>query len=151
MDSHVRRRRELDTHRPVRKHVRLHQLGLDRAEARRLLAIPPGFDDYVDSLVDNGVKVQVQLLYGNPMYTSPAGKLPDAIMPEPGGFHNPDRSLYSVYWPPKTPDQIAAFVKYVQFVVGHFRGRIHYYALWNEQDIDYWNPRAQSGGVRALC
>jgi hypothetical protein len=109
-------------------------------QKRGVLAIPPGLDDYVDSLVDNGVKIQVQLLYGNPMYTSPAGKLPDAIAPEPGGFHNPDRSLYSVFWPPKTPEQIAAFVKYVQFVVGHFRGRIRYYALWNEQDIDYWNP-----------
>jgi hypothetical protein len=109
-------------------------------QKRGVYAIPPGLDDYVDSLVDNGVKVQVQLLYGNPMYTSPSGKLPDAITPEPGGFHNPDRSLYSVFWPPKTPDQIAAFLKYVQFVVGHFRGRIQYYALWNEQDIDYWNP-----------
>ena len=109
-------------------------------QKRGVLAIPPGLDDYVDSLVDNGVKVQVQLLYGNPMYTSPAGQLPDAITPEPGGFHNPDRSLYSVFWPPKTPEQIAAFVKYVRFVVEHFRGRIHYYALWNEQDIDYWNP-----------
>ena len=109
-------------------------------QKRGVLAIPPGLDDYVDSLVDNGVKIQVQLLYGNPMYTSPAGSLPDAIVPAPGGFHNPDRSLYSVFWPPKTPAQIAAFVKYVQFVVGHFRGRIRYYALWNEQDIDYWNP-----------
>src|SRR5262245_14734769 len=36
----------------------------------------PELDDYVDSLVDNGVKVQLQLLYGNPMYTSPAGRLP---------------------------------------------------------------------------
>lgn len=109
-------------------------------QKRGVLAIPPGLDDYVDSLVDNGVKIQVQLLYGNPMYTSPAGKLPDAIVPEPGGFHNPDRSLYSVFWAPRTPEQIAAFVKYVRFVVGHFRGRIRYYALWNEQDIDYWNP-----------
>jgi len=24
--------------------------------------------------------------------------------------------------------------------VNHFKGRIHYYALWNEQDIGYWNP-----------
>jgi hypothetical protein len=109
-------------------------------QKRGVLAIPPGLDDYVDSLVDNGVKVQVQLMYGNPMYTSPAGKLPDAIDPEPNGFHNPDRSIYSAYWPPTTPNQIAAFMKYVQFVVGHFRGRIRYYALWNEQDIDYWNP-----------
>jgi hypothetical protein len=109
-------------------------------QKRGVLAIPPGLDDYVDSLVDNGIKVQVQLLYGNPMYTAPAGKLPDAIKPAPGSFHNPDRSLYSIFWPPKTPPQIAAFVNYVKFFVGHFRGRIHYYALWNEQDIDYWNP-----------
>ena len=25
-------------------------------------------------------------------------------------------------------------------MVNHFKGRIHYYALWNEQDIGYWNP-----------
>jgi hypothetical protein len=109
-------------------------------QKRGVFAIPAGLDDYVDSLVDNGVKVQVQLMYGNPMYTSQSGKLPDAITPEPGSFHNPDRSLNSVFWPPKTPEQIAAFVKYVKFVVGHFRGRIQYYALWNEQDIEYWNP-----------
>jgi hypothetical protein len=41
-------------------------------QKRGVLAIPPGLDDYVDSLVDNGVKVQVQLMYGNPMYTSQA-------------------------------------------------------------------------------
>jgi len=109
-------------------------------QKRGVYAAPPGLDDYVDSLVDNGVKVQVQLLYGNPMYTSPAGRLPDSITPEPGSFHNDDRSLYSIFWPPKTPAQIDAFTKYVQWMVNHFRGRIHYYALWNEQDIGYWNP-----------
>jgi hypothetical protein len=113
----------------------------DWIEQRRgVYAAPPRLDDYVDSLVDNGVNIQVQLHYGNPMYTSPAGRLPDSITPEPGSFHNPDRSLYSIFWPPKTPAQIAAFTGYVKWIVNHFRGRIRYYALWNEQDIDYWNP-----------
>ncbi len=113
----------------------------DWVERRRgLYSIPPEVDDYVDSLVDNGVKVQIQLLYGNPMYTSPAGKRPDEITPEPGSFHNDDRSLYSIFWPPKTAEQIEAFVNYVKWTVNHFRGRVHYYALWNEQDIGYWNP-----------
>jgi hypothetical protein len=107
---------------------------------RGVYEIAPEVDDYVDSLVENGVKVQVQLLYGNPMYTSPAGRHPDAITPEPGSFHNDDRSLYSIFWPPKTPEQIDGFVRYVKWTVNHFRGRIHYYALWNEQDIGYWNP-----------
>jgi len=110
-------------------------------QQRGVLRVPAGLDDYVDSLLDNGVKVQVQLLYGNPMYTSLAGRLPETIVPAPDGFHNPDRSLYSVFWPPQTSDQIAAFLRYVRFMVDHFRGRIHYYALWNEQDIDYWNPQ----------
>ncbi|MBV8818089.1 MAG: hypothetical protein JO022_07005 [Acidobacteriaceae bacterium] len=107
---------------------------------RGVFAIAPEVDDYVDSLIENGVKVQVQLMYGNPMYTGPNGKKPDEITPEPGSFHNDDRSINSIFWPPKSPDEIAAFLRYVKWMVNHFRGRIHYYALWNEQDIGYWNP-----------
>ncbi|TAM81646.1 MAG: hypothetical protein EPN47_12965 [Acidobacteria bacterium] len=109
-------------------------------QKRGVYAAPPGLDDYVNWLVDNDVNIQVQLMYGNPMYTAQAGKLPDSINPEPGTFHNDDRSLYSIFWAPTTPDQIAAFTNYVKWMVRHFRGRIHYWALWNEQDIGYWNP-----------
>ncbi|HZT69669.1 MAG TPA: fibronectin type III domain-containing protein [Terriglobia bacterium] len=109
-------------------------------QKRGVYAAPPGLDDYVNWLVDNGIKIQVQLMYGNPMYTAHSGKLPDAITPEPGSFHNDDRSLYSIFWPPTKPDQIAAFTKYVQWIVRYFRGRIHYWALWNEEDIGYWSP-----------
>jgi hypothetical protein len=109
-------------------------------QKRGVYSISPEVDDYVDSMIENGARVQVQLLYGNPMYTSPAGKLPDEITPAPGTFHNDDRSLYSIFWPPRTPEQIEAFSRYVRWTVIHFRGRIHYYALWNEQDIGYWNP-----------
>src|SRR5947199_4521335 len=109
-------------------------------QQRGVYSSSPELEDAVDSLVDNGVNIQLQLLYGNPMYTAAAGKLPDKITPEPGSFHNADRSLYSVFWPPKTPEQIAAFNRYVKWMVDHFRDRIHYWALWNEEDINYWNP-----------
>jgi hypothetical protein len=108
-------------------------------QKRGVFAVSPEVDDYVDSLVDNGVKVQVQLMYGNPMYTSPGGKRADSIVPKPGSFHNDDRSIDSVFWAPKTPEQIEAFLRYVTWMVNHFKGRIHYWALWNEQDIGYWN------------
>lgn len=108
-------------------------------QKRGVFAVAPEVDDYVDSLVDNGVKVQVQLMYGNPMYTSPGGKRVGSIVPKPGSFHNDDRSIDSVFWPPKTPEQIVAFLRYVKWMVEHFKGRIHYWALWNEQDIGYWN------------
>ena len=109
-------------------------------QKRGVMASSPELEDYVDSLVDNGINIQVQLLYGNVMYTSISGKLPDVSTPEPGSFHNDDRSLYSVFWPPKTPEQMAAFNRYVEWMVKHFHDRIHYWALWNEQDIGYWNP-----------
>ncbi len=109
-------------------------------QKRGVFAVAPEVDDYVDSLVENGVNVQVQLMYGNPMYTGPNGKKPDQITPEPGSFHNDDRSINSVFWPPKSDAEIAAFIRYARWMVNHFRGRIHYYALWNEQDIGYWNP-----------
>jgi hypothetical protein len=109
-------------------------------QKRGVFAVAPEVDDYVNSLLENGVKVQVQLMYGNPMYTGPGGVHPDRITPKPGSFHNDDRSIDSIFWPPTTPSEIAAFVRYVKWMVNHFRGRIHYYALWNEQDIGYWNP-----------
>jgi hypothetical protein len=109
-------------------------------QKRGVYAASPELEDAVDSLVDNGINIQVQLLYGNVMYTSPSGKLPDTSPPTPGSFHNDDRSLYSIFYAPTTPEQIAAFNGYVAWMVNHFRERIHYWALWNEQDIGYWNP-----------
>ena len=109
-------------------------------QKRGAFSSSPELEDYVDSLVDNGIDVQVQLIYGNVMYTSPSGKRPDVSIPEPGSFHNDDRSLYSVFYPPTTPEQIAAFNRYSAWMVNHFHDRIHYWALWNEQDIGYWNP-----------
>jgi hypothetical protein len=109
-------------------------------QKRGVYVVSPLLEDAVDSLVDNGVNIQVQLLYGNVMYTSPSGKLPDTSTPEPGSFHNDDRSLHSIFWPPTTPEQINAFDRYVAWMVDHFHDRIHYWALWNEQDIGYWNP-----------
>jgi hypothetical protein len=109
-------------------------------QKRGSYAASPILEDAVDSLVDSGMDVQVQLMYGNAMYTAHSGKLPDVSVPEPGSFHNDDRSMYSVFWPPVTPEQQSAFNKYVAWTVDHFKNRIHYWALWNEQDIGYWNP-----------
>ncbi|MCL5004937.1 MAG: fibronectin type III domain-containing protein [Acidobacteria bacterium] len=104
-------------------------------------AISPRVDEFVNSLVDNGTTIELQLLYGNPMYTAPAGVLPNSIVPAPATVHNPDHSLYSIFWPPKTAPQIDAFIKYTEWMVNHFRGRIHYYSLWNEENGGYWDPR----------
>ena len=117
---------------------------------RGIYRISPEVDDYVDSLVENGVKVQLQLLYGNPMYTSRAGRLPDLIQPAPPGAHPPDEGISSIFWGPSTPEQIAGFIKYTTFVVNHFRGRIRYYALWNEEDEYFWNKTGNAADYGRL-
>lgn len=111
-------------------------------QKRGVYAAPSGLDDYVNWLVNNGINIEIQLDYGNPMYTSPAGKLPDSIIPAPGFLnYTPNRSLYSIFWPPTKPDHIAAFVRYVRWMVHHFQGRVEYWELWNEEDIGAWSPR----------
>ncbi len=97
-------------------------------------------DESVNSLVANGTTIELQLLYGNPLYTSQSGAPPAEITPASGSVHNWDRSLNSIFWAPITPPQIAAFLAYTKFMVEHFRGRVQYYSLWNEPDISYWNP-----------
>ena len=71
VDAHVRCRIQVDPHRTVRK-----QFGYtswDWIEQKRgVMAAVPELEDYVDSLVDNGMNIQVQLMYGNVMYTSPS-------------------------------------------------------------------------------
>jgi len=109
-------------------------------QKRGVLAVARGVDDYVDSLVDNGVTIELQLLYGNPMYTSPADGLSDSILPAAPSAHPPDRGVLSVFWAPTTDLQIDAFLRYVKWTVQHFRGRIRYYELWNEPSEYFWNP-----------
>jgi len=103
------------------------------------LSLKPEVDAYVDSLVENGAVIELQLLYGNPIYTSPAGVLPRSISLTPASVHNRDLGLYSICSPPKTPEQIAAFLRYTKWMVNRFRGRVRYYSLWNEEDASYWN------------
>jgi hypothetical protein len=85
-------------------------------QKRGVYAASPLLEDAVDSLVDNGVNIQVQVMYGNNMYTSPSGRLPEISTPAAGSFHNDDRSLYSIFWPPATPEQIGTFM--IAFTTG---------------------------------
>jgi len=114
-------------------------------QRRNVLRVPPDVDDYIDWLVDNGVNIQLQLCYGNPMYTGLSGKPPDSIRPAPGTSHADDGGIYSIYRGPNTPEQIAAFNRYAAYVIRHFKGRIRYYELWNEPNAHFWHPQWDTG------
>jgi hypothetical protein len=117
------------------------QVGWDWVEQKKgQFRLGSKIDDYVNSLVENGTTIEFQVLYGNPIYTSQAGILPSTTVPTISSIRNGDRGLYSIFWPPTKPEQVAAFLRYTKFLVNHFRGRVRYYSLWNEEDINYWNP-----------
>jgi hypothetical protein len=41
--------------------------------------------------------------------------------------------------PPTTPDALAAWTRYVEFMVKHFRDRVNHFEIWNEWNIScYW-------------
>ena len=70
--------------------------------------IPPAWDQFVDRANRQGIQVDLVLDYGNRLYGR-GGK-------------------------PRSPQSIAAFVRYATFVVKHFLGRVRYYEIWNEWD-----------------
>ena len=110
-------------------------------QKRGVYSIAPEVDDYVDSLVENGVNVQVQLHLRQPhVYVSRRERSRTRSPPSPAPSTTTTAASTPSSGRPQTPEQIEAFIKYVRWMVDHFRGRIHYYALWNEQDIGYWNP-----------
>lgn len=120
-------------------------------QKRGTYAIPKEVDDYIDSLMDNGVTVVVQLLYGNAMYTSPLGRLSDSTVPGESSCHPPDQSVSSVFWAPTTPEQIQAFVNYTRWTANHFRGRVKYYEIWNEPSEYFWTPEPTPKTYAALA
>ena len=83
--------------------------------------------------------MQIQFIYGNLMYTSPSGAKPDLIIPEPGTFHNDDRSLYSCSG--RRPRLTNRSLRSIRRMDGQpFPRARPLLGFWTEPDIGYWNP-----------
>lgn len=75
-------------------------------------------DKIVDKMLSMGVEPWLCLCYGNKLYTEAAEKV-----------------FGAVGCPPiKTERERTAWKNYVKATVTHFKGRIHYYEIWNEPD-----------------
>ena len=72
-------------------------------------AVPEDYDAYVDEAVRLGLEPLLILDYGNPFYD--------------GG----DK--------PISPEAVEGFVRYSEFLVRHFKGKVKLYEVWNEWDI----------------
>ena len=75
-------------------------------------------DKVVDRLISDGIEPWLCLCYGNGLYT-------EAAKMHYGGVGCP---------PIFTAEEREAWKAYVKATVSHFKGRIHYYEIWNEPD-----------------
>ena len=78
-------------------------------------------DEIVDNMIAVGVEPWLCLCYGNELYTDYAA-----------------RYFGAVGCPPvRTPQEREGWRSYVMATVEHFKGRIHYYEIWNEPDGEW--------------
>ncbi len=97
-----------------------------------VLRIDPKTDAAVTELVSHGVKIVMALNFGNRLYSGPATR----TVPQLWEWN------YDMPAPPTTPAAIAAWTRYVEFMVKRFRNRVQHFEIWNEWNIScYWGAR----------
>lgn len=94
------------------------QSGWQKTERERGVYDFSWLDKIVDKMADMGVETWLCLCYGNKLYTKSAKTV-----------------FGAVGCPPiKTKEERTAWQNYVKATAEHFKGRIHYYEIWNEPD-----------------
>ena len=98
-------------------------------QEKGVLAVDPITDASITELVQNGIHVVMCLNFGNRLYQgNRARRLPQLWE---WYYENPE--------PPKTDEALAAWVRYIRFMVDKYRDRVQYFEIWNEWNIDiYW-------------
>lgn len=94
-----------------------------------VLKIDPETDAAVTELVTHGVDLVMSLDFGNRLYSGPASR----PLPQLWEWN------YDMPAPPTTPEALAAWTRYVEFMAKHFRDRVKHFEVWNEWNIScYW-------------
>ena len=91
----------------------------------------PTTDKAVSDSIRNGVNILYTLDYGNPLYE----RTPPVADPGPVWKHG---HPFSGDGGPTKPESIQGFVNYAKFIARHFKGRIRYYEIWNEENSWAW-------------
>jgi hypothetical protein len=83
-------------------------------------------------LAAHGVEIVMSLNFGNRLYSGPALR----TIPQLWEWN------YDMPAPPTTPEALAAWTRYVEFMVMHFRDRVKHFEIWNEWNIScYWGAQ----------
>ena len=107
-----------------------------------VLKIDPATDAAVTELVSHGVDIVMSLNFGNRLYSGPATR----PLPQLWEWN------YDMPAPPTTPEALAAWSNYVEFMVKHFRGRVKHFEIWNEWNIScYWGEKPSLANYLAVA
>lgn len=105
--------------------------------------IEPDIDRGVTDCVKNGVDVLLTLAYGNDLYQR---------------HHNPP-NLGKATWlrshpfflsGPTTPEAVKGFADYCAFMAKHFKGRIKYFEIWNEENGWFFDASGNWNGIHIV-
>jgi hypothetical protein len=107
-------------------------------------SVLPEVDEAIRSLRENGVQIEIQLQYSNPLYQGDPANRPVRVKLPPPGIGQNDEPVNPIFLPPKTEEQTEAFLKYVRFMVDRYKLSVKHWELWNEPDIGYWQPNTRN-------
>ena len=106
--------------------------------------VTPDLDEAIRSLRENGVNIEIELQYSNPLYQGSAATRPQHVLLPPPGIGQNDQPPNPIFLPPTTEQQIGAFLQYASFMVNRYKGQVKYWELWNEPNIGYWQPQTRN-------
>lgn len=92
--------------------------------------IDPRADQAMTETVKNGTNIILALDYGNWLYDTEA---PRKNYTTRDWVEQHSQRLASL--PTASPETLQGFVNYARFMVGHFRDRVKYFEIWNEQNM----------------
>ena len=90
------------------------------------LEIDPLADEAISALAQRGIRIVFSLGFGNRLYCGPFGP---RTFPQLAEFN------WDVPEPPTTSEALAAWERYVEFVVRHFADRVDTFEVWNEWNL----------------
>ncbi len=107
-----------------------------------VLRIDPETDAAISEMADQGIEIVMSLNFGNRLYSGPAAR----AIPQLWEWN------YDMPAPPTTAEALAAWTRYVEFMVRHFRDRVRHFEIWNEWNIScYWGGIPSADDYLALA
>jgi len=98
-------------------------------------------DQNMSETADNGINIVLCLAYGNWLYSRQRKRK-----------HEKQIWVVPFEWPPspsETEEHFQAWLRFVRTMVRHFKGRIRYYEIWNEQNVDWYASTGQNSKTDA--